>query len=70
MGYIRPALLTFLRLATPVTFTGAIGRAVSFPLRLIIAACVRLRIHPNVLTFTGVLINIARRLGAGRSAIS
>ena len=32
-----------------------------YPLRLIIAACVRLRIHPNVLTFTGVVINI----GAG-----
>jgi CDP-diacylglycerol--glycerol-3-phosphate 3-phosphatidyltransferase len=42
-----------------VTFTGAIGRVCYFPLRLIIAACVRLRIHPNVLTFTGVLINIA-----------
>jgi CDP-diacylglycerol--glycerol-3-phosphate 3-phosphatidyltransferase len=42
-----------------VTFTGAIGRACSFPLRLIIATSVRLRIHPNVLTFTGVLINVA-----------
>jgi len=42
-----------------VTFTGAIGRVVDLPLRLIIAACVALRIHPNVLTFTGVLISIA-----------
>jgi phosphatidylglycerophosphate synthase len=42
-----------------VTFTGAVGRACNYPLRLIIAACVRLRIHPNTLTFTGVLINIA-----------
>jgi len=42
-----------------VTFTGAVGRAFGLPLRLIIAACVRLRIHPNVLTFTGVLISIA-----------
>ena len=42
-----------------MTFTGAIGRACNFPLRLIIATCVALRIHPNVLTFTGVLINIA-----------
>ena len=42
-----------------VTFTGAIGRACHYPLRLIIAACVALRIHPNVLTFTGVLINVA-----------
>jgi CDP-diacylglycerol--glycerol-3-phosphate 3-phosphatidyltransferase len=40
-----------------VTFTGAIGRACNYPLRLIIAACVRLRIHPNILTFVGVLIN-------------
>lgn len=42
-----------------MTFTGAIGRVCGYPLRLIIAACVRLGIHPNVLTFTGVLINIA-----------
>jgi CDP-diacylglycerol--glycerol-3-phosphate 3-phosphatidyltransferase len=41
----------------PVTFTGAIGAVCSFPLRLIIAACVRLRINPNLLTFTGVVIN-------------
>jgi CDP-diacylglycerol--glycerol-3-phosphate 3-phosphatidyltransferase len=32
---------------------------VNFPLRLIIAVCVRLRIHPNVLTFTGVVISVA-----------
>ena len=42
-----------------MTFTGAIGKVFQIPLRLIIAACVRLRIHPNVLTFTGVLINVA-----------
>lgn len=30
-----------------------------FPLRVIINTCVRLRIHPNVLTFVGVLINVA-----------
>jgi CDP-diacylglycerol--glycerol-3-phosphate 3-phosphatidyltransferase len=30
-----------------------------FPLRLIIDLCVALRIHPNVLTFIGVLINVA-----------
>jgi CDP-diacylglycerol--glycerol-3-phosphate 3-phosphatidyltransferase len=29
------------------------------PLRLIIDTCVRLRIHPNILTFVGVLINVA-----------
>ena len=42
-----------------MTFTGAIGAVCYYPLRLIITLCVRLRIHPNVLTFTGVLINIA-----------
>jgi CDP-diacylglycerol--glycerol-3-phosphate 3-phosphatidyltransferase len=42
-----------------VTFTGAIGKTVNFPLRMIIWACVTLRIHPNVLTFVGVLISIA-----------
>ena len=42
-----------------MTFTGAIGRAFNYPLRAIIAVCVRLGIHPNVLTFTGVLISIA-----------
>ena len=41
-----------------MTFTGAIGAVFYFPLRLIIAACVKLRIHPNILTFTGVLINV------------
>jgi len=44
-----------------LTFTRAVGAVFDYPLRLIIAACVRLRIHPNVLTFTGVVINI----GAG-----
>jgi len=42
-----------------MTFTGLIGAACWLPLRLIIGACVRLRIHPNVLTFVGVLINVA-----------
>jgi CDP-diacylglycerol--glycerol-3-phosphate 3-phosphatidyltransferase len=42
-----------------MTFTGFIGRACLFPLRAIIRLCVRLRIHPNVLTFVGVLINFA-----------
>jgi phosphatidylglycerophosphate synthase len=41
-----------------VTFTAAIGAAFNVPLRLIIRVCVRLRIHPNVLTFTGVIINV------------
>ena len=40
-----------------MTFTGAIGAACMFPLRAIIGVCVALRIHPNVLTLVGVLIN-------------
>ena len=42
-----------------MTLTGLIGRIFLFPLRLIISACVALRIHPNILTFVGVLINLA-----------
>jgi CDP-diacylglycerol--glycerol-3-phosphate 3-phosphatidyltransferase len=42
-----------------MTFTGFIGAVCMFPLRLIINAAVRLRIHPNILTFVGVLINVA-----------
>jgi CDP-diacylglycerol--glycerol-3-phosphate 3-phosphatidyltransferase len=42
-----------------VTFTRAIGAVCSYPLRLIIAGCVRLGIHPNLLTFVGLLINVA-----------
>ncbi|MEO5896684.1 MAG: CDP-alcohol phosphatidyltransferase family protein [Vicinamibacterales bacterium] len=51
-----------------MTFTGLIGTIGMFPLRAIIAACVALRIHPNILTFVGVLINIAAAcaLGTGR----
>jgi CDP-diacylglycerol--glycerol-3-phosphate 3-phosphatidyltransferase len=40
------------------TFTGIIGTLCMFPLRAIINACVALRIHPNVLTFVGVLVNV------------
>ena len=42
-----------------MTVTGLIGRLCMFPLRVIIDTCVRLRIHPNILTFVGVLINVA-----------
>jgi CDP-diacylglycerol---glycerol-3-phosphate 3-phosphatidyltransferase len=41
-----------------MTFTGLIGRICLYPLELIIRTCVALKIHPNVLTFVGVLINI------------
>jgi CDP-diacylglycerol--glycerol-3-phosphate 3-phosphatidyltransferase len=51
-----------------MTFTGIIGTICMFPLRAIIRACVVLRIHPNVLTFVGVLINVvaAWSLATGR----
>ena len=42
-----------------MTFTGLVGTVFMFPLRVIIDTCVRLRIHPNVLTFIGVVINVA-----------
>src|SRR5204862_4731859 len=42
-----------------MTFTGAIGAVCMFPLRAIINTCVALRIHPNILTFVGVVINVA-----------
>ena len=44
---------------TPRTLTGVIGAVCMFPLRALIGACVALRIHPNVLTFVGVVINVA-----------
>jgi CDP-diacylglycerol--glycerol-3-phosphate 3-phosphatidyltransferase len=55
-----------------MTFTGLIGRICMFPLRAIIATSVALRIHPNVLTFVGVLINVAAAwaLGLGRFALA
>jgi phosphatidylglycerophosphate synthase len=40
-----------------MTFTGLIGRVCMLPLRAIIRLAVALRIHPNILTFVGVLIN-------------
>jgi CDP-diacylglycerol--glycerol-3-phosphate 3-phosphatidyltransferase len=42
-----------------MTVTGLIGWMAMFPMRVIIDTCVALRIHPNVLTFAGVLVNIA-----------
>ena len=44
---------------TPKTFTGLIGKICMFPLRAIIETCVAFRIHPNVLTLVGVIINVA-----------
>ena len=43
-----------------MTFTGLIGRICMFPAAARSStSCVALRIHPNVLTFVGVLINVA-----------
>jgi phosphatidylglycerophosphate synthase len=55
-----------------MTFTGLIGRICWLPLRAIIATCVALRIHPNILTFVGVLINVAAAvaLGFGRFVLA
>lgn len=52
----------------PTTFTGIVGALCMFPLRGIIAACVALRIHPNILTLVGVIVNVgaAWALGLGR----
>jgi CDP-diacylglycerol---glycerol-3-phosphate 3-phosphatidyltransferase len=41
-----------------MTFTGLVGKICMFPLQLIVNTSVALRIHPNVLTFVGVLINV------------
>ena len=55
-----------------MTFTGAIGAICMFPLRAIISVSVSLGIHPNVLTFTGVLINVlaAYWLAVGRFTLA
>jgi CDP-diacylglycerol--glycerol-3-phosphate 3-phosphatidyltransferase len=55
-----------------MTFTGLIGTICWFPLRAIIAVCVALRIHPNVLTLVGVLINVgaAWALAANRFVLA
>jgi CDP-diacylglycerol--glycerol-3-phosphate 3-phosphatidyltransferase len=55
-----------------MTFTGTIGAVCLFPLRAIINACVALRIHPNILTFAGVVINVlaAWALGLGRFVLA
>lgn len=42
-----------------MTVTGAIGAIFMSPLRAIIRLSVVLRIHPNILTLVGVLINVA-----------
>jgi CDP-diacylglycerol--glycerol-3-phosphate 3-phosphatidyltransferase len=51
-----------------MTFTGTIGKICMFPLSAIIRLCVALRIHPNVLTATGVLTNVAAAWALGLGA--
>ena len=51
-----------------MTFTGTIGKICMFPLSAIIRLCVVLRIHPNFLTATGVLINVAAAWALGLGA--
>ncbi len=55
-----------------MTFTGAIGAICMFPLRAIIETSVALRIHPNILTLVGVIINVgaAWALGHGRFVLA
>src|SRR5215204_1771134 len=48
-----------------MTFTGLIGAICMFPLRAIIALCVALRIHPNILTLIGVIINVGAAWALG-----
>jgi CDP-diacylglycerol--glycerol-3-phosphate 3-phosphatidyltransferase len=51
-----------------MTFTGLIGRICLYPLELIIRTSVALRIHPNTLTFIGVLINVGAAWALGLGA--
>src|SRR5258707_15600405 len=55
-----------------MTFTGMIGAVCMFPLRAIIAACVAMRVHPNILTLVGVIVNVgaAWALGFGRFVLA
>jgi CDP-diacylglycerol--glycerol-3-phosphate 3-phosphatidyltransferase len=49
-----------------MTVTGLIGHVCMFPLRAIISACVKLGIHPNMLTLIGVLINVGAAWALGK----
>ncbi len=52
----------------PVTYTGAIGRGCKYILDRIVRALALARIHPNVLTFIGLLINIIAAVLFGHGA--
>jgi hypothetical protein len=62
---VRPSPLGPIRPRSRMTFTGAIGAACMYPLRLIINLCVALRIHPNTLTLIGVLVNVGAAWALG-----
>lgn len=51
-----------------MTFTGFVGAVFNLPLTGIIRVCIALRIHPDLLTLTGVLVNVyaAYELAHGR----
>ena len=66
---IRRAQRAVRRRAPRMTFTGIIGAICWLPLRAIIATCVALRIHPNVLTLVGVVINVGGRWALGVPAL-
>jgi CDP-diacylglycerol--glycerol-3-phosphate 3-phosphatidyltransferase len=51
-----------------MTLTGTIGKICMFPLSAIIRLCVALRIHPNILTAIGVVINVAAAWALGLGA--
>ena len=51
-----------------MTLTGTIGKICMFPLSAIIRVCVALRIHPNILTAIGVVINVAAAWALGLGA--
>ncbi len=73
VGASRPTDLTSIRPVWPsMTFTGAIGAVCMFPLRALITLSVSLRVHPNVLTLIGVLINVlaAWALAVGRFTLA
>ena len=48
-----------------MTFTGTIGKICMFPLSAIIRLCIALRVHPNILTAIGVVINVAAAWALG-----
>src|SRR5690606_22834574 len=65
---VEPFIISspYRRPCSSMTFTGLIGHVCMFPLRALISLCVALKIHPNILTFVGVLINVAAAVALGK----